>query len=133
MIVWGGETQIGKTNSGARYQPVGNQWFALPQLNAPGNRALHTAVWAGTQMIVWGGFDGTNELSSGARYDLGRDVWNSVSSVGAPPTRQRHSAVWTGTEMIVWAGQRFAGGLTNYLADTYGYAPSRTLYLYLRP
>jgi len=67
MIVWGGETQTGRTNSGARYQTLANQWTALPMTSAPASRAQHAAAWAGTQMIVWGGFDGTNELASGAR------------------------------------------------------------------
>ena len=84
-------------------------------------------------MIVWGGFDGTNELSSGARYEPLRDTWTATTSTNAPATRQRHTAVWSGTEMIVWAGQRFNGANTVYLDDAYAYAPSRTLYLYLRP
>ena len=32
-----------------------NTWTATTTSNAPSARAVHTAVWTGSEMIVWGG------------------------------------------------------------------------------
>lgn len=133
MIVWGGVTPTGRTNSGARYQLAANQWLPLSAAGAPSSRSQHTAVWAGTQMIVWGGFDGTNELATGACYQPDRDTWLTTTNSNAPSLRQRHTAVWSGAEMIVWAGRYFDGFNTVFLDSAHAYTPARTFYLYLRP
>ena len=107
MIVWGGESGSGDLNTGGRYNPGSDSWTATSTTNAPIGRALHTAVWTGTEMIVWGGdyFDGTyHYLQSGGRYNPSTDSWVTTSTTNAPEARDVHTAVWTGSEMIVWGG-----------------------------
>jgi len=45
-------------NTGGRYDPGTDSWTATNTTNAPSARALHTAIWTGSEMIVWGGTDG---------------------------------------------------------------------------
>jgi N-acetylneuraminic acid mutarotase len=59
MIVWGG---VQGTNAGpiyfatgGRYNPEADTWTDTGNINAPGARSSHTAVWADSEMIVWGG------------------------------------------------------------------------------
>jgi N-acetylneuraminic acid mutarotase len=73
MLVWGGdrsaspyETQLVAT--GGAYDPVGDRWRALSEVDAPVAREFHTAVWTGSELIVWGGSDGRQFLSDGGRY-----------------------------------------------------------------
>jgi hypothetical protein len=53
MIVWGGATNEGQTNTGARCDPRSGSWIATTTASAP--RSEHVVVWSGTEMIVWGG------------------------------------------------------------------------------
>ncbi len=110
-------------NTGARYFPANNTWVTIPTNNAPSARALHTAVWSGTQMIVWGGQQQavvpvpsplqpsailwtlvTAVRSDGYRYNPANNTWTPISSQNSAGPRTRHTAVWTGTHMIVWGG-----------------------------
>ncbi|MDG6028125.1 MAG: hypothetical protein E3K40_15780 [Candidatus Brocadia sp.] len=113
MIVWGGYNQVEgpPTNDGGRYDPDKNTWVATPTTGAPLPRALHTAVWTGTEMIVWGGSSSNDTkpitpLNDGGRYNLTTDTWSATNTTGAPLSRSSHTAVWTGMEMIVWGGFR---------------------------
>jgi len=56
MIVWGGlvNTAGGGVNTGGRYNPSTDSWFATSTSDAPAARYSHTAVWTGTEMIIWG-------------------------------------------------------------------------------
>jgi len=108
MIIWGGwGTDLRRDlNSGARYDPITDQWHPTSPVDAPAARTMHTAVWTGTEMIVWGG-DNIHEgdqFSTGARYDPATDTWSPTSISNPPSPRWFHSAVWTGREMIVWGG-----------------------------
>src|SRR4029077_11164827 len=59
MIVWGGFYYNGQYdqywNTGGSYHPSTDSWTATSTTNAPSDRAIHTAVWTGSEMIVWGG------------------------------------------------------------------------------
>ena len=101
MIVWGGIGLDPGLNTGARYNPSTDSWTATSTSNAPEGRALHTAVWTGSEMIVWGGY---NIFNTGGRYNPGSDSWIPTSTANAPSGRYCHTAVWTGSEMIVWGG-----------------------------
>ena len=103
MVVWGG-FRNDLANTGGRYDPGTDVWSATSTDNAPGGRAEHTAIRAGSDMIVWGGHDGTFRLTSGGRYDPAVDSWMSTSTVEAPTPRSEHTAVWTGSSMLVWGG-----------------------------
>jgi len=109
MIVWGGNTTLGFSNTGAAYDPVVDKWRTLPSSGLL-ERAEHTAVWTGTEMIVWGGNTTLGPSNDGAAYNPATDTWRTIA---VPPTtfsgRSNHTAVWTGTEMIVWGGNTSAG------------------------
>jgi hypothetical protein len=130
MLVWGGQTSAGATNTGARYHPGSNTWTLIPTNNAPTNRYAHTAVWADLlgQMIVWGGYDGGNYLRSGGLFDPYAGKWQSTSNSTAIPVRGRHVAAWTGKDMLI-----FDGGSTADLNDGRIYSPKRAFYLYQKP
>jgi N-acetylneuraminic acid mutarotase len=110
MIVFGGNTAAGPTNSGARYNPVTDTWTPLPTNAAPMARQQHAAVWTGNEMLVWGGSIGFNTTDTGARWNPVSNTWTPLSNNNAPTPRYGHSAVWAGTEMIVWGG----GGSTFF-------------------
>ena len=97
-------------------------WIPLPTEGAPSPRALHSAIWTGSEMIVWGGkvTGSPPAVNDGARYDPATDTWTAVSTIGAPAPRHSHSAVWTGSEMIVWGGF----GESDYVTDGARYDPA---------
>ena len=110
MIVWGGNTNAGVTNSGAAYDPATDSWRLISTSGAPLPRLDQTVVWtgpAGISMVVWGGWDGGSILfNDGGRYDPVTDSWKATDqTVNVTPTKRTdHTAVWTGSEMIVWGG-----------------------------
>ena len=106
MIVWGGSSagNIHLLRSGGRYTPSTDSWAATSTTNAPVTRALHTAVWTGSEMIVWGGVGTAGVLNTGGRYTPSTDSWTATATTDAPEGRGAHTAVWTGSEMIVWGG-----------------------------
>jgi hypothetical protein len=125
MVVWGGGDFAKVLNTGGRYDPVADSWTATSLTNAPTARAVHTAVWTGTEMIVWGGTTGLFAfLNTGGNYNPNTNSWTATSMTNAPTARYVHTAVWTGTEMIVWGGTDdnlvfFTGGRYNPGADSW--------------
>src|SRR6266566_5400050 len=82
-----------------------DNWTATGTTGVPDGRALHAAVWTGSEMIIWGGFGGTRgNLNTGGRYNPSTESWVATTTIGAPEARRFPTAVWTGTEMIVWGG-----------------------------
>ncbi|MBI4702856.1 MAG: hypothetical protein HY744_17200 [Deltaproteobacteria bacterium] len=104
MIVWGGLTDAGYTNTGAAYDPATFKWSAISTVNAPSGRELASVVWTGKVMLVWGGKDGTGALSTGGVYDPATNTWTATLTDGGPSARYNHAVVWTGTDMVVWGG-----------------------------
>ena len=107
MIVWGGDDSAAVTlNTGGRYNPATDSWTPTTTgANVPSARALHTAVWTGTEMIVWGGRAPTTALEHGRPLQSGGGQLDAdVHGRERARARDRHTAVWTGTEMIVWGG-----------------------------
>jgi N-acetylneuraminic acid mutarotase len=114
MIVWGGsQFQFGSSffNNGGRYNPTTDVWTPTSLTNAPAPRALHTAVWTGTEMIVWGGnlTDALLGSNTGGRYNPATNSWRATSTFRAGTERSDHVAVWTGRSMIIWGGNVRAG------------------------
>ncbi|MCI0414861.1 hypothetical protein L0222_18955 [bacterium] len=108
MIVWGGEANGVKMNTGGRYNPLTNAWYSVSTANAPEARAHHTAVSTGPRMIVWGGWDNDgNSWITGGMYNPATNSWNETATYPAPGGRGKHTVVWTGLEMIVWGGYMF--------------------------
>src|SRR5262249_50267676 len=82
-----------------------DNWTATGTTGVPDGRALHAAVWTGSEMIIWGGFGGTSgNLNTGGKYNPSTDSWVATTTIAAPEARRFPTAVWTGTEMIVWGG-----------------------------
>jgi len=109
MVVWGGLTRglSAVFNTGGRYDPVSDSWTSTSTSGAPTARAVHTAVWTGTEMVVWGGVDITNApFNTGGRYDPVMDTWTATPTAGGPSARYGHTAVWDGADgvMLVWGG-----------------------------
>ena len=98
---------------------IDDTWTATSTTNAPSARALHTAVWTGSEMIIWGGADGQGFSNTGARYNPTTDSWMPTTTINAPSGRDLHSAIWTGSEMIVWGGTALngTGGRYNPITD----------------
>ena len=105
MIIWGGTTASGLTNTGSVYDPNTGVWTAMTLTGAPLARSGHTAVWTGTEMLVWGGYTGSPGFyySNGGRYNPTTNTWTAIPN-SPLAGRDRPTAVWTGTQMIIWGG-----------------------------
>ncbi len=132
MLIWGGLTSAGVTNTGASYQPTANSWSLLPTNNAPVARYAHTAVWAEPpgQMIVWGGDNLAFAFSSGGMYDPLAAKWITMTNAAPLAPRQGHVAVWTGSEMITFNGSAHDG--TAYDTGA-AFRPRKVYWLYQKP
>jgi N-acetylneuraminic acid mutarotase len=99
MIVWGGYFFDGTDHyldTGGRYNPTTNSWTPTSLANVPDGRALHTAVWTGSEIIVWGGQAGLDlgyYFNTGGRYDPSMDSWIATNTINAPDGRYRHTAL----------------------------------------
>jgi N-acetylneuraminic acid mutarotase len=108
LIVWGGDSATGSTNTGDRYNPATDTWTRVrSDATAPLPRAQHLAVWTGTEMIVWGGSFGN---ATGGRYNPATDTWAAISMIGVPEARVGATVIWTGTAMIIWGGNVYSSG-----------------------
>ena len=127
MIVWGGDTASGVTNTGGVYDPVTREWTPTSLANAPTPRTWARAVWIGgsvNRMVVWGGSDGSGALGTGGVYDPATNTWKATSTTGAPSPRRLHSVVATADRMIVWGGfdenaRLQTGGVYDPVNDTW--------------
>jgi hypothetical protein len=123
MIVWGGYTSSGYTNTGGMYHLATNTWTPMNIVNAPSPRGKATAVWTGTHMIIWGGSNSTEYHKTGALFDPVTNSWEPMSTDIAPTERIKHTAVWTGTKMIVWGGENIdqlgSGGIYDPTTDSW--------------
>ena len=138
MIVWGGFFGEGinpseSLSTGARYNPVTDQWTPLPTKGAPPPAADPVMVWTGQEMIVWGGVDFAGRtqsgdrptLATGARYDPVADVWRPITTNNVPTGRSALPAVWTGSEMVIWGGVSVPpSGGNSTLSDGARYSPA---------
>ncbi len=130
MIIWGGwnvVSNIGTSlSSGARYDPIANNWTALSLLDAPQGRRWHSAVWTGDQMLVWGGSEYSSPLDTGGSYSALSNKWTALPTLNAPSGRLDPTAIWTGSEMVIWGGNPGtlygilnSGGVFNPVANTW--------------
>ncbi len=114
MIVWGGFTKVGLTDTGYAYTPLTDTWAPISTVNAPLARHDHEAVWIGTKMYIWGGYGTGNALApTGGIYDLATDSWTAMATTAQPLPRQAHAMVYTGTKILVWGGRNAAGAVNT--------------------
>lgn len=116
MIVWGGDTGAGNTNTGGMLDVAAYRWDSTSTANAPTPRKNARAVWNGTAMVMWGGENGT-PLNTGGVFNPTTNTWKVMSPQGAPSPRYGHTMVWTGNKVIIWGG---TDG-TNYFGDGAAY------------
>lgn len=55
MIIYGGETDLGETNTGHAYDTMKKMWRSLTTKGGAIPRTLHTSEWTGSQLIIFGG------------------------------------------------------------------------------
>jgi hypothetical protein len=113
MIVWGGgknyRADDNFMNTGGRYKPSTDSWIATSITGAPARRAVHTAVWTGSQMIVWGGlnyFDGNRDnfdyLNTGGRYCAGVVIQVTVQTTPAGLVFNVDGVDYNATQTFTW-------------------------------
>ena len=74
MILYGGKTAQGETNTTAAFDPVANSWRSLTAAGSPLARRGHLAVWTGSEMLVFGGL--LNEIPlSGLQRLIPERTW----------------------------------------------------------
>jgi hypothetical protein len=130
MIVWGGwpgegggsgsreECESTYRDDGARYNPLLDEWYAIPDTSGVLiGRAHHAAVWTGQVMFVYGGerafwflydpsepegpgYCGTDSADDGA-WLFGTTTWVPVSQTGGPGALGLPQAVSTDGDVIV--------------------------------
>ncbi len=107
MIVWGGSTGGGETNSGGIYDPSTDTWISTFTPHAPEARKYHVAAWTGTEMIVWGGESvSSGNFGTGGLYDPQTLTWRSTAiDASAPTARERMLGVWIGDRFAIFGGR----------------------------
>lgn len=122
MIVWGGNTTSGFTNTGGIYDPATDAWTATSETGAPSGRVSTSAVWTGSKMIVWGGSGVTGQVNSGGVFDPATNAWSPTATLGALSPREFAASVWIPTisKMFVYGGR--VGG--TVLSDAALYDPA---------
>ncbi len=91
--------------------PALDRWSPMAFADAPAARALHTALWTGSELVIWGGRGSTGALGDGARWNPMTDRWIAMQSdASAPAARWDHVGLWTGSELVVWGGRNAASG-----------------------
>ena len=118
MIIWGGRElpSDSRLNDGAIYNPGSDTWTGISPYDAPQARALHAAVWTGTEMIVWGGDISGSLLNTGARYNPATGIWTPTTQDNAPGKRmfwRPDHGIWTGKGMLVCAGSDYPASLDS--------------------
>jgi hypothetical protein len=110
VIVWGGEKEGTKLNTGGRYDPEKDTWRSMNDEGAPEGRSGHLAVWTGSEMIIWGGSTKKGPTNTGGVYDPESDSWRLISTKCAPVAVENHRAAFSGKKMIVIGGERNCSG-----------------------
>ena len=97
MAIWGGQDDaVVQLNTGSRYNPTTNTWFAMSTQAAPVGRRFHSGIWSGSELIVWGGWNSL-DLNSGGRYC-------SAACTSSPPAGSSIISVnkQVGGELVSW-------------------------------
>ncbi len=105
FMTWAGAVEdYHGTDTGARLDPISNQWTSMTTNNTPGARHSSSHLWSGKELLVFGGAVEYSATGGGGRYDPFLDRWRLMSTDGAPSKRLYHAALWTGTQMFIWGG-----------------------------
>ncbi len=63
MLIFGGETSLGVTNTGYAYDILKDSWRSLTTKGGVTPRTKHTSEWTGSQLVIFGGL--TNKSATG--------------------------------------------------------------------
>jgi hypothetical protein len=97
-----------RSRTGARCNPRGTEWSALPTANTPGPRTSAFTVMTRRGWFVWGGWGTTSSggpLQDGSIYLLDENVWTPIPTNSAPRARSSGVALWTGTNVLIFGGE----------------------------
>jgi hypothetical protein len=128
MIIWGG-CDTSCYNTGAAYDPIGDQWTALTTTDAPAARGAQSAVWASDRMTVWGGctYRCSSYLNTGGRYlpqvlptsaAIQGVVWYDVDGDGSLDQQEPGLA---GVAIGLWLGGLQIAQMTTAGDGSYGF------------
>ena len=75
MVLFGGESNFGVTNTGYAYDLSMNKWRSLTTKGGAISRARHTSEWTGSQLIIFGGIADGIRISDTQLLDTQR-TWH---------------------------------------------------------
>ena len=93
VVIWGGQTNGTKLNTGYIYNLRTNSWSQMTTINAPSARTGAKMVWTGNEIMVWGGKVNGSLTDTGAFYNVRSDSWLETSLHNSPEPRFGHSMV----------------------------------------
>jgi hypothetical protein len=112
LILAGGDVGCsGSLASAAAYDPNGDTWSSLPNLNIA--RSQHVVVSSGTYVYTFGGLtdcaNGGTQIGSLEEWKPGDANWTLIGAASAPAARFAFDAAWTGSGLFVFAGASGTG------------------------
>ena len=103
VLVAGGESGVGVSNSAELYDPASGTWTATGSLGTA--RRNHTAtLLPNGKVLVAGGNNGPGALRSAELYDPARGTWTATGSLGN--ARERHTAMLLPSGKVLVAAGR---------------------------
>lgn len=93
VVIWGGQINGTKLNTGYIYNLRTNSWSPMTTTNAPSARTGAKMVWTGNEIMVWGGKVNGIATDTGAFYNVESDSWLGTSLQNSPEPRFGHSMV----------------------------------------
>ena len=107
MVVWGGETASGSTNTGGIYDPVSGSWVSTDTTSAglpTARKTLPGGLFFDGKLWIYG-------PDNGGVLNLETNTWStnyggfrSSGNPNQPSSRMDFAMVWTGSELLVWGG-----------------------------
>jgi hypothetical protein len=141
VLVWGGSANgflSTLLNTGGHYDPTSDSWTAMTTVDAPEERVLHTAEWAGDLMLVWGGqSELPGSFDDGGAYcnctmvayfaDTDSDGFGDdstmISSCSAPPGYVQNNGDCDDSDGTIWSAPSEVNGLMLPDPATLTWAP----------
>lgn len=133
IVIWGGYTEQGPTDTGAIYDRRSGVWRPTRSANAPTPRRYPaTRTWTGSRLIVFGSHYSGDPHPDGALLDPTDGSWTPIPAGGPALTLQEafDSIVWSG-RLLVFFGTNKAGAIYDPVANSWrpiraipGLAPS---------
>jgi N-acetylneuraminic acid mutarotase len=107
MVVWGGDTASGTTNTGGIYDPVSGSWVSTDTTSAglpAARKTLPGGLFFDGKLWIYG-------PDNGGVLNLETNTWStdyfkfrSMGNPNQPSSRKDFAMVWTGSQLLVWGG-----------------------------